>query len=137
MKENVTTIKIGVKQLILGAVILGVVIFLVFSVMGSKEGGGGAITSGGKQGSAQKVTLRAQGGQYILDPPTLKTGVPVKMVVDLSTVQGCLRSIVIPEWGIRKLVSEGDNVIEFTPSTPGNFGMSCSMGMGRGTVTIV
>ncbi len=136
MKEKVKTITIGCKQLIFGAVILGVAVFLLLSVMGTKEGDGGATTGGGKQGSAQTVTLRAQGGQYILDPPTLKTGVPVKMVVDLSTVQGCLRSIVIPEWGIRKLVTERDNVIEFTPTTPGNFGMSCSMGMGRGTINI-
>lgn len=137
MKEDATTITIGFKQLVLGAVILGVAVFLVISAMGSKEGGSGATIAGGKQGGVQTVTLRAQGGQYLLDPPTLKMGTPVKMIVDLSTVQGCLRSIVIPEWGIRKLVSEGDNVIEFTPSTPGTFGMSCSMGMGRGTVTIV
>ena len=137
MKEDVKTIAIGFKQLALGAVILGIAVFLVLGVMGSNGGGSGATTGGEKQGSVQTVTLRAQGGQYILDPPTLKMGVPVKMVVDLSTVQGCMRSIVVPEWGIRKLVTAGDNVIEFTPLTPGNFGMSCSMGMGRGTIHIV
>ncbi len=136
MKEDVKTITIGFKQLVLGALILGVVAFLVVSVVGSGGGNSEAATGEKKQGSAQMVALRAEGGQYVLDPPTLKLGVPVRMVVDLNSVQGCLRSIVIPEWGIRKLVTEGDNVIEFTPTTPGNFGISCSMGMGRGTINI-
>lgn len=87
-------------------------------------------------GDAQDVTLRMEGWRYITEPSTLTAGVPVRMTVDLTTVTGCMRDIVIPAWNVRKYVSEGDNVILFTPQEDGQFPISCSMGMGRGVITV-
>ena len=80
----------------------------------------------------QNVKLSVNNYQYNLEPSTLKKGIPVRMEVDLSKVNGCLRSIVIPAFNIRKNVRPGDNLIEFTPDKAGTFSITCSMGMGKG-----
>lgn len=84
----------------------------------------------------QEITLTVQGGTYYPSPIRVKKGVPVKITADLSSVRGCASSIVIPEFGVRKVVRQGDNAIEFTPGKSGTFGFSCSMGMYRGTIVV-
>jgi len=88
------------------------------------------------KGGVQEVQLSVQGGYYSPNPVRVKKGVPVRLVADMSTVVGCSRSIVIPEFGVQKTVSAGDNVIEFTPDKSGTFSFSCSMGMYRGTLVV-
>lgn len=85
----------------------------------------------------QNVKLRYSTYGYILEPSELKMNVPVRMEVDMSTVYGCMRSIVIPAFNVRKTVSESDNIIEFTPDKAGTFNIVCSMNMGRGKFTVV
>lgn len=89
------------------------------------------------QGGVQNVKLSLENGQYQLSPSTLKKGVPVNMEVDLSTVTGCMTSVTIPGFNVRKYVSPGDNIISFTPDKAGTFYIACSMGMGRNTFTVV
>ncbi len=84
----------------------------------------------------QEATLRAEGLKFIVEPNTLQAGVPVKMRVDLSTVSGCLRNVVIPEFGVRETVSSSNNIIEFTPTKTGTFRIACAMNMGRGTFVV-
>ena len=93
----------------------------------------GAVVS---QGQAQDVKLSFINYNYVLEPSTLKAGVPVRMEVDMSTVYGCMRDVRIPAFGVSKYVKEGDNVIEFTPNKAGTFNIACSMNMGRGTFTV-
>jgi plastocyanin domain-containing protein len=85
----------------------------------------------------QEVTLTFKNYEYQLSPPQLRQGVPVRMTVDLSTVTGCMRSIVIPSFNVKQTVSSGDNIITFTPDKAGTFNIACSMNMGRGTFTVV
>lgn len=87
-------------------------------------------------GGAQEVQLTVQGGSYMPNPIRVKKGVPVRLVADLNSVRGCASSIVIPDFGVRKAVRAGDNVIEFTPDKSGTFQFSCSMGMYRGTIVV-
>jgi plastocyanin domain-containing protein len=48
-----------------------------------------------------------------------------------------MQSVTMPSFGVRKYVSEGDNIIEFTPDKSGNFDIVCSMGMGRQTFSVL
>lgn len=84
----------------------------------------------------QEVQLTVQGGEYYPNPIRVKKGAPVRLVADLSSVRGCASSIVIPEFGVRKVVRQGDNTIEFTPDKSGTFQFSCSMGMYVGTIIV-
>jgi len=84
----------------------------------------------------QEVTVAMQGYEYTPNPIRVKVGIPVRMVFDLNTVQGCMRNVVLSEIGVSGQVYPGQNVIEFTPSRPGTFRMTCSMGMAKGTLLV-
>ncbi len=86
----------------------------------------------------QEVTLSLDSQlNYKPNPIKVKVGVPVRMVVDLSSVRGCTTSISMPSFGVQKRAVPGDNVIEFTPQKTGRFPFSCSMGMAQGVVVVV
>ena len=57
-------------------------------------------------------------------------------MVDTNKVRGCLQSIVIPDFGVRKFVTAKDNIISFVPDKKGTFSFSCSMGMGFGKIVV-
>jgi plastocyanin domain-containing protein len=88
-------------------------------------------------GSFQEVKLSFENYAYVLTPDTFTKDVPVRMTVDMSTVGGCMRDVRIAQFGVSKYVSEGDNIIEFTPTKAGTFNIACSMNMGRGTFTVL
>jgi heme/copper-type cytochrome/quinol oxidase subunit 2 len=96
----------------------------------------GAVASGVQSGEVQNVKLSYINGKYQIEPNILKVGVPVRMEVDLSTVQGCMQTVTIPAFNVQKYVKSGDNTIEFTPTKAGVFNIACSMGMGRNTFTV-
>lgn len=68
---------------------------------------------------------------------TIKKDIPVRWEINGINVSGCSNEIVIPALNIRKKISKGLNVIEFTPKVEGTLPFSCWMGMlnGRFIVT--
>ena len=85
----------------------------------------------------QEVTLTFENYKYHLEPATLIKDVPVRMTVDLDSVYGCMRDIIIPSQNLRKYVREGDNSITFVPTKTGEFSIHCSMNMGRGSFKVI
>ncbi|MBU0577141.1 sulfite exporter TauE/SafE family protein [Patescibacteria group bacterium] len=59
----------------------------------------------------------------------VKKGVPVRWEINGINVSGCSNEIVIPSLDIRKSISKGKNIIEFTPTQEGVIPFSCWMGM--------
>lgn len=82
-----------------------------------------------------KLTFDAKG--YVVTPSTVTKGIPVKMEVDLRTVKGCMRTVVIDAFNVKKTVKEGDTTIEFTPTKTGTIQIVCGMNMGKGSFTVV
>ena len=84
----------------------------------------------------QEVTL--SWGKFNYDPEVIrvKAGKPVKIIGDVSRLQGCFQSLVIPELKLEKYFTKGDNVLLFTPEEKGTFGFTCAMGMGKGTLIV-
>ncbi|MFA6489398.1 MAG: cupredoxin domain-containing protein [Candidatus Micrarchaeia archaeon] len=111
-----------------------------YAPFGQAAQAAGATPAGGQlaavNNGAQEVQLTVQGGNYMPNPIRVKVGVPVRITVDTNSVVGCASGIVMPEFGVRKNVRAGDNVIEFTPEKSGTFQFSCSMGMYRGTIVV-
>jgi plastocyanin domain-containing protein len=86
----------------------------------------------------QEVAMKVTSYGYEPSNLTIKAGVPVRWVVDGAGAQGCTSQLVIPSLNIVKPLSRGQNIIEFTaPSTPGQLAFSCSMGMVRGSFTVL
>jgi sulfite exporter TauE/SafE/copper chaperone CopZ len=69
---------------------------------------------------------------------TVKNGTPVKWVIyaEPGSINGCNRTVIIPEYDIRHEFTEGENVIEFEPTQAGTVPYSCWMGMIRSAITI-
>jgi len=85
----------------------------------------------------QTVKLTFDDKGYVVTPATVTKGVPVKMEVDLGTVKGCMRTVVINAFDVKKTVKEGETTIEFTPTKSGKIDIICGMNMGKGSFTVV
>jgi plastocyanin domain-containing protein len=94
-----------------------------------------ALPAFSQSAKVQNVKLTFDKG-YVLTPSTLTKGVPVKMEVDLDTVKGCMRTVVISAFDVKKTVKTGDTTIEFTPTKTGTIEIVCGMNMGKGSFTV-
>ncbi len=69
---------------------------------------------------------------------TVQSGLPVKWVIDApaGTINGCNYKMLLKEYGIEHTFTEGENVIEFTPTQTGTVQYTCWMGMIRGYIYV-
>lgn len=88
-------------------------------------------------GEVQQVSLELVNLEYTMTPNKVVAGVPVRMTVDASTLAGCMKTVMIRDFGVVKYITPSDNVIEFTPTKTGKFWITCSMGMGAGQFEVV
>jgi len=89
----------------------------------------------GKKVQTVKLTFDDKG--YVVTPATVTKGVPVEMEVDLDTVKGCMRTVVINAFDVKKTVKAGETTIEFTPTKSGKIDIICGMNIGKGSFTVV
>lgn len=90
-----------------------------------------------EQAKVQQVKLTFDDKGYVMTPSKVTKGIPVKMEVDLGTVKGCMRTVVIGAFNVKQTVKEGSTTIEFTPSKTGEIEIVCGMRMGKGSFTVV
>lgn len=78
-------------------------------------------------------------GQRSYDDIVVQKGIPVKLVMNVASgnLTSCNYAINISEYGITTGLSEGENIIEFTPDEEGTFTYSCWMGMIRNTIKVI
>lgn len=118
--------------------VLAVAVALSFAVVvGSAQASAGGAKPGQDQKKVQKVKLSFDDKGYVVTPSTLTKGVAVEMDVDLDTVKGCMRTVVIETLKVKKTVKAGDTTITFTPDKTGNVPVICGMNMGKGAFTVV
>jgi plastocyanin len=138
--QPVKVLALGVGVLLVFAALMNLVLSTTASPFGNGAREPSVQAVGGTlapiNNGVQEVSLSMKGYEYQPNPIRVKVGVPVKMTVDLSTVRGCMRSIQIPELGVSGRVSDGNNIITFTPTQAGTFRMTCSMGMADGTIIV-
>ena len=89
-----------------------------------------------KATEVQEIHSTLTGRQY--PQITVTAGVPVKWVIDVPehTLNGCNYRMILSAFGIEHTFTEGENVIEFTPTTTGDIRYSCWMGMIRGNILV-
>ncbi|MFA6039031.1 MAG: sulfite exporter TauE/SafE family protein [Candidatus Peribacteraceae bacterium] len=100
-------------------------------------GQSGAAAFAVEKDGKQEVRMAVQSYRYQPDTLTIKAGVPVRWVVDGTGASGCTSAIVIPSLDVFRVLERGENVIEFTATKTGKLPFSCSMGMVRGTFTVI
>lgn len=69
---------------------------------------------------------------------TVQAGVPVKWVIDApsGSINGCNYKMLVEEYNIEHEFTEGENVVEFTPTSGGTVQYTCWMGMIRGHIFV-
>lgn len=69
---------------------------------------------------------------------TVQAGTPVKWVIDVpaGVINGCNYKMLLREYGIVHEFTEGENIIEFTPTKSGTVQYTCWMGMIRGNIFV-
>lgn len=99
----------------------------------SSVGGARAILKNGRQ----IVTSTLQSGAY--PEITVQCGIPVSWTItaDAKNINGCNGSIISTDFDFTYTFQPGENVIEFTPDTTGDFIYTCWMGMIKGTIHVV
>lgn len=88
-------------------------------------------------GEKQIVRMTQDFSGYNPNVFTVKVNQPVKWIINSTAPFSCSASIVMPKYKITKQLSQGENVIEFTPTQTGEIPFSCSMGMFRGKFIVV
>jgi len=59
----------------------------------------------------------------------VKKDIPVRWIINVKQMSGCTDEILMPDYNIRKKLSYGENIIEFTPKKLGDIKFSCWMQM--------
>lgn len=85
----------------------------------------------------QIVKMAETNSGYSPNEFTIRKGVPVRWVIDAQAPYSCASSLVMSKFNIRKNLVAGENIIEFTPTETGSINFSCSMGMYRGSFSVV
>ncbi len=69
----------------------------------------------------------------------VQKGIPVELTIqaDESAITGCNQTVVFPAFDVKKTLSAGDNVIQFTPDETGLIPYTCWMGMVDGRILVV
>jgi plastocyanin domain-containing protein len=84
----------------------------------------------------QIVQVTVEGNAYLFSPTSVQAGKLVRLVFDPAGLPGCSKDVVVPDFEISKVISDGDATIEFTPETQGPIAIACSMDMYRGTLLV-
>ena len=85
----------------------------------------------------QIVGMAQQSRGYSPNKFTIKQGIPVKWIINSQDPGSCASSIIASKVNVKKFLSAGENVIEFTPTEVGEIKFSCSMGMYTGKFMVV
>lgn len=126
----ILVVVLGIGMLNNGLALSGVVVPQV-------QSGNQSVNSFKMEGDYQVITTSLEFGTY--PQITVKAGIPVKWTItaEEGKVNGCNNEIIIPEYGVSAKLTEGENIVEFTPEQPGQYGYSCWMGMIRSSITVV
>lgn len=88
-------------------------------------------------GGIQEVAMKVTSSGYEPRNLTIKAGVPVRWNIDGTQALGCTSVMTIPSLNIVQPLKQGENIIEFTAPNPGQLSFMCSMGMVRGSFTVL
>lgn len=85
----------------------------------------------------QIIRMEQTADGYKPDHIVIKKGIPVKWIVNSQYQYTCAAQFAVPSLSINSWLQSGDNEFTFTPEETGEIPFSCSMGMFRGTVTVI
>ena len=91
------------------------------------------------EGEVQKLTMEVSREKgFYPNSFTVKKGVPVELEIDTKLViQGCMSTMVLPDYNVAHSLSMGKTTLKFTPTKTGTTPFTCSMGSKQGEFIVV
>lgn len=117
-----------------GFALTGIDLSRVFATGNQQQG---TVPAPAMNGDVQEISMKVTSYGYEPSNLTIKAGVPVRWKVDGTEAYGCTSVLTIPALNVSKPLRSGENVIEFTASQRGQLAFMCSMGMVRGSFTVI
>jgi len=90
-----------------------------------------------QRGGTQIVSLDLTTGGYSPNNITVKKGIPVEVRTNSTADAGCVRGLMIPDFGINVALDIGQDFFTFVPDKAGSFEFTCQMRMSSGTLTVI
>lgn len=84
----------------------------------------------------QEIRMDVDSAGWHPDKFVLKTGVPVKWIINAKEITSCNKAIQVPKLELKFDLKPGEQTIEFTPTESGTIPWSCWMGMIPGTFIV-
>lgn len=107
-------------------------------------GGGNTVNSKDLEYKKAKIDGNYQTVEVEVQPSAfgaiiVQKGIPVEFNLKAKSgvLSGCNNAIIIPDFNIEKDLTVGNNIIEFTPSSIGEFSYTCWMGMIKSYIVVV
>lgn len=107
------------------------------TIEGAVSGLAGLVMPAPASAHEQIISMRVAYGVFTPNRFVIKRGVPVRWEIDGLDIAGCANTIVAPTIGINQSLVQGPNLVRFTPAKTGTIPFSCSMGMIRGSFTVI
>lgn len=86
----------------------------------------------------QKVTINVLNQGYSPSYIQVKAGVPVQLTLQSNNTYSCALAFVFREFGINTFLEATDSqIFSFTPTVPGKYTYTCSMGMYTGILEVI
>lgn len=103
----------------------------------SQDEASAAVGTASSADGVQIVTSTLIPGKY--PNITVQAGIPVRWIIDApaGSINGCNYKMIIPEYQLDHKFTQGENIIEFTPTKAGTVSYSCWMGMIRGNIFVM
>lgn len=115
-------------------ILIGVLAFFIFNSMKLRVDGN-TVGNEHNSGDIQKIVLSMKDYNYYPNTIYVNAGQPVSISLD-DSVQGCYRTLVISELGLKKTFKSSSDTLDFTPMEKGSYEFSCSMRMGTGIIIV-
>ena len=91
-----------------------------------------------KPGELQTITIAATSSAYVPDLVTAKAGSPIRLRFTTNNVWSCIRATTLPTLDKQVILPQtGSGDIDIPPLAPGDYPISCSMGMYTATLRVV
>ncbi|HLD20945.1 MAG TPA: sulfite exporter TauE/SafE family protein, partial [Patescibacteria group bacterium] len=126
---GILVLVIGLSQLRNGAALLGISSPGAVTQAKLAVAEDSLILADGKQ----IIQMELASGFYSPDVFQVVEDIPVEWQIYAPQFMGCADTLVSRGLGISTRLKPGDNTVTFTPTEPGKYAFSCSMGMVRGT----
>lgn len=89
------------------------------------------------ENGVQVVKMKETRNGYVPNNFIIVKNVPVKWIITAEDTFSCASDLIMKKYNIRQTLTEGENIVEFTPTETGLLKFSCSMGMYTGAFTVV